>query len=460
MEETKSPVKTKKKSSSLRSLAWTTRNISQTISILIVAYISYFCTDVLGMNIGIVGTLLLASKVIDAITDLGAGYLIDRTHTRFGKARPYEMFIIFQWLTTVLMFAAPNASRTVQYIFVFIMYVLANAVCMTALGAADSVYLARAFTTDEDRTKALSITGIFVMVVSIVFNIIFPQFVNSAAGATQAGWVKITALIGAPLTLIGILRFFFVKEVVKDDAVTESRGAVEKKNDLSIGQSAGLLLKNKYALIVIALMFITYFINNMSTINTYYFKYLMGDVGLLSLVGLTALITPILLIFFPVLSKKIGSTRIMRACFLIGIIGMAIRTIGGQNMTTVMVGSLFSTVAVIPISVMINIYLIECMDYGEWVNGTRIEGLVASTSNFAGKLGSALSSGVVGILVLFGYDGTLEVQSAAANNAIFALYNVLPLILYIVMFVLALMYKMDDVRPQMMADLAKKHEGN
>lgn len=454
--ETRSP----KKSSAGRSLAWTTRNISQTISILLVAYISFYCTDILGMNIGIVGTMLLASKVIDALTDLGAGYLVDRTHTRFGKARPYEVFIIFQWLTTILIFAVPHVGRTMQYVYVFIMYVLANAVCMTALGAADSVYMARAFTNEADRTKTLSITGIFIMVISIVFNIIFPQFVNSAAGATQAGWVKISILIGVPLTLIGVLRFVFVKEVVADDAVVENNDPTEKKQELSVGQSASLLFKNKYALIVIALMFITYFINNMGTINTYYFKYLMGDVGLMSMAGFTALATPVLLIFFPALSKKWGTTKIMRVCFLIGIIGMVIRTIGGQNMTTIMIGTLFATVSVIPISVMINAYLIECMDYGEWVNGTRIEGLIASTSNFAEKLGSALASGAVGLLALVGYDGTLAVQSAAANRAIFGLYNILPLVLYVVMFVLSLVYKMDTIRPQMMEDLAKKHENN
>lgn len=450
-------VPAKKKEPLYKTWGWTTRNISQTISILLVGYVSYFCTDVLGMNIGIIGVMLIASKVVDALTDICAGYIVDRTHTRFGKARPYEVFIILQWVTTVLLFTVPNVGRTMQYVYVFIIYVLCNAVCMTALGAADSVYLARAFSTSEGRNTTASITGIVIMVGSIIFSMVFPQFVNSAAGATQAGWVKMSIMLGVPLAAIGILRFFLVKEVVTDESA-DSSIQQNKENKLSVAESVRLLAKNKYALIVIMLMLITYFINNMGTINTLYFKYIIGDIGMLSFVSMTSFITPIILIFFPLLCNKLGTTKIMRICFALGVIGTAIRTVGGTNFVTIMIGTLAATVSVIPISVLINVYLIDCMDYGEWVTGTRIEGLIASTSNFAGKLGSALASGAVALLAFTGYDGLMDVQPDSAITGIIGMYNVLPLILYIVMFVLSMRYKMDSTRQQMMADLQKKRE--
>lgn len=455
------PTAVKKKEPFWRILGWSTRNISQTISILLVGYVSYFCTDVLGMNIGIVGGLLIASKIIDAITDVCAGYIVDRTHTRFGKARPYEVFIILQWLTTILLFTVPNVSRTLQYVYVLIIYVLCNAVCMTALGAADSVYMARAFTSDQSRNTTASITGILIMVVSIAFSMIFPQFLASEAGFTQAGWIQMSIMIGVPLTLIGILRFFLVKEVATEEpaASGEAIAAQQSKEEkLSIKDSVMLLVKNKYALIVVVLMFITYFTNNMGTINTLYFKYIVGDIGLLSFISMTAFITPIVLLFFPVLCKKLGTTKIMRICFALGAIGIAIRMFGGTNFVTLMIGSLAATVSVIPISVMINVYLIDCMDYGEWVNGKRVEGLIASTSNFAGKLGSAVASGAIALLAFAGYNGLVEVQPDSAIAAIGGMFNLLPLVLYIIMFVLSMFYKIDSVRPQMMADLAKKHE--
>lgn len=447
----------KKKEPFWKTLGWTTRNMSQTISILLVGYVSYFCTDVLGMNIGIVGALLIASKVIDAVTDVCAGYILDRTHTRFGKARPYEVFIILQWITTILLFTVPNVSRTLQYAYVLIIYVLCNAVCITALGAADSVYMARAFTNDESRNTTASVAGIMIMIVSIVFNVVFPRFLESEVGFTQAGWIQMSVMIGVPLAIIGTLRFFLVKEVVTDEPAA-STAQQNKQEKLSVIDSIMLLVKNKYALIIVVLMFITFFVNNLGTINTLYFKYIVGDIGLMSFIGLTAFATPVVLIFFPVLCKKFGTTMIMRVCFVLGIVGTVIRIIGGTNVITLMAGSLAASVAVIPISVMINVYLIDCMDYGEWVNGKRVEGLIASTANFASKLGGAVASGAVALLAFVGYDGLLEVQPDSAITAIGAMFNVLPLVLYIVMFVLSMAYKIDSIRPQMMADLAKKHE--
>lgn len=444
-----------------KTMGWSTRNISQTISILLVGYVSYFCTDVLGMNIGVVGTLLIASKVVDAVTDVCAGYIIDRTHTRFGKARPYEVFIILQWLTTILLFTVPNVGRTAQYVYVIIIYTLCNAICITALGAADSVYMARAFTNSESRNTTASIAGIVIMVASIVFNVIFPQFLNSEAGFTQAGWIRISIMIGVPLAIIGTLRFFLVKEVATEepaDSVEEVAASQSKQEKIGIKDSIMMLAKNKYALIIIVLMFITFFTNNMGNINTLYFKYIVGDIGLLSLVSLTSFATPVVLIFFPLLCNKLGTTKIMRICFALGVIGIAIRTVGGTNTATLMIGSLAATVSVIPISVMINVYLIDCMDYGEWVNGKRVEGLIASTANFASKLGGAVASGAIALLAFAGYDGLMEVQPDSAITAIGGMFNILPLVLYIIMFVLSMVYKMDSLRPQMMADLAKKHE--
>ena len=118
------------------SLAWSTRGASIALNVVLVAYITFYCTDILGLKAGVIGTLLLTSKVIDAFTDLGVGYLIDRTHTRFGKARPYEIFI---------------------------MYVLINAICRTALGGVDSVYMARTFTTAKNQINAMTVNGIISM---------------------------------------------------------------------------------------------------------------------------------------------------------------------------------------------------------------------------------------------------------------------------------------------------------
>lgn len=435
--------------------AWSSRGVSAGINAVLIMQITYYCTDILGLNAGVVGMMFLASKIIDAFTDLGFGFILDKTHTRFGKARPYEIFIIFEWVFTVMLFNPPKIGTTGLYVWVFIMYVLINAVCATALGGIDSVYLARTFTTQKNQISVISINGFVVMICSMAFSILFPQFL-AGSGATQAGWSAMSVMLGIALSVIGILRFFFCKEVVVDEV--EQNAEAKAKKDLSLMDSFKNLRQNKYLFIIVALMFLTFFVNNMSTAQTYYFKYIVGDIGLQSILGMTSLITVPALIIFPALSRKIGTTKILQGCLAIGAAGLILRTVGGANSVTLIVGSLLAGIGTMPISMMINTYLIDCMDYGEWKTGVRIEGLVASISNFASKVGNGVALGAIGLIMgLVGYDGQAEVQSASANMGIVFLYNLLPLILFLLMFFFSTRYKVDAVRPQMEAELRERH---
>ncbi|MBR2996079.1 MAG: MFS transporter [Lachnospiraceae bacterium] len=433
---------------------WSTRGIAAAINVVLCMNIAFYCTDIVGLSAAVVGTLFLVSKIVDAFTDLGFGFLLDKTHTKWGKARPYEVFIIFEWIFTVLMFNIPNVSTTVQYIWLFIMYTMVNAVCATALGGIDSVYMARAFTTEGNRIKAMSINGFIVMFCSIVFNIVFPSWL-AGKGTTQAGWTTLVISLAVVMSVIGILRFVFCKEIVEDEADENGKAAT---NDLTLKESLGLVAKNKYLFIVVGLMFLTFIVNNMQTATTYYFKYIYGDLAAQGTAAITSMVVVPALVVFPALSKKFGTTKILQACCAIGVIGLVIRTIGGPNMPTIILGGLLFGIGTLPISMMINTYLIDCMDYGEWKTGARIEGLVASIANFASKVGQGVAVGLVGVVMgIAGYDGMAAVQSASANNAIVFLYNLLPIAIFVLMFILSLMYKVDSIRPQMNEDLAAMH---
>jgi len=236
------------------SLAWSSRGISLSINTLMLAYLTYYCTDMLGLSAIAVGSMLVISKIIDAVTDISAGYIVEKTHSKFGKGRPYELFIIFTWVFTIMMFSVPELGTTGKYIYVFIMYVLVNAICVTMLGAVDSVYMARAFTTDNNRMKAMSVNGSVVMILAIVFNILFPQLLNTM-GATKAGWTKMTLIVGIPLALIGLLRFLLVKEVVTDETEKGMEEKTAVKSEISLGKMMQLLVKNKYFFIFLLFNF-------------------------------------------------------------------------------------------------------------------------------------------------------------------------------------------------------------
>lgn len=115
-------------------LLWQTSSVSVALSALVLMYVTVYCTDALGLEPVIVGAVFAVSKILDAFTDLLAGFIIDRTNTRWGKGRPYEIFTLFLWLTTWLLFSCPtNVANFIKYVWVFVMYVLMNAVCTTFL---------------------------------------------------------------------------------------------------------------------------------------------------------------------------------------------------------------------------------------------------------------------------------------------------------------------------------------
>lgn len=435
------------------SLAWSSSAIALSLNVILGGYITFYCTDILGLNAGIMGVLLLVSKLIDGVTDMIVGFIIEKTHTRLGKARPYELFGILMWLFTVLMFSAPKMSDIAQYVYIFIMYMLVNSICATFVNGCNAVYLVRAVPDKKNQISVLSISGALVIFMAIVFNILFPQLVNSM-GTTQAGWTQMVLMVGIPLGIIGMGRFVFCKEVVSQEEIEK-----EKKEKMKVSEMIRLMFRNKYIWLMFGMILIVNIVNNLSAVNTYYFKYIVGNIGLLSIASLAGIITPFLLILFPVLTRKFGTTRLLQAGMAIGIIGMAVRTLGGTNLVTIVIGCAFLNIGVMPVSMMYSAYVIDSMDYGEWKNGKRIEGPLSSVASFATKVGSSLASGVTGLVMgLAGYNGVAETQTKSALTAIVGLYNWFPLILFIIAFGLAMLWKLDKLMPQIRAELEERRK--
>ena len=336
--------------------AWTSRGVSLAINFILIAQLTYYCTDMLGMSATLVGTLLLASKLLDGITDLCVGFIIDRTHTKLGKARPYEIFIVFTWLLTILLFSAPEIGTVGKAVYVFVLYALINSVCVTFLNGIDAVYLARSIRSEKNRVSVMSFNGGLVMVGSILFSMIMPQLI-AGVGTTKIGWTIIAAALGIPLGIIGILRFIFVKEVT-----IETKEEAKEANKIPMKTSIKCIVHNKYIWIIAGMTLVVQLSTNIgSAVNTYYFKYIMGNIGLASLVSLSGMLTPIIMMLFPMLSRKFGTVKLLQVGAVMGVVGYGIRILGGTNLITLIIGSVLGGIAVLPITMMISIYLIDCI---------------------------------------------------------------------------------------------------
>ena len=137
-----------------------------------------------------------------------------------------------------------------------------------------------------------------------------------------------------------------------------------------------------------------------------------------------------------------------------GVVGHLVKLIAPASMPVLLLGNLIAGIAVMPMTMLINIFLIECMDYGEWKDGRRVEGAYSSVTGLASKLGAAFASGVVGVVMEFAkFDSTLAVQTQSTNTAIIVLYSVIPAVLFLIHFLILRKYDLDKKIPQIRQDL-------
>lgn len=440
---------------------WSSRGLMNTITnTLFVSYISFYATDVCGMSIGMIGTVLLITKFFDGVTDLIAGYIIDNTHTRWGKARPYDWCIPLIAIFTTLTFSAPKASQLVQAVYIGAMYVITQAVFGTLLAAADNIYLLHAFPEEKERNSVYTISLIVGQMIAIPISIVFPLLV-AQAGKSHSAWSRMVLLCTVPLALLGMIRFFMIKEKDMDGSVNKEKGAKKVKNSVTMKESIQAITSNHYLLILTASIFIIVIAAGLlNTSAAYYFTYFVGDVAKMSVVTLASSASLISVFLFTPLANRYGKDKVMKLSLITATIGCLIRWIGGTSIITIGLGIALMMMGVMPISMFAPLYLFDIMDYSEWKTGTRVEGVLSVVPHFANKVagGLAVSVGAF-ILSAAGYNGALDVQSETAMQAINMCFNVLPSILVAIMTLMIVrFYNIDKVLPQVQADLKERRE--
>ena len=289
-------------------VCWSGTGVSMAAMVLVLTYMQYYCSTMLGVSSAIVGTIMLISKIIDAFTDFGIGFLIDRTNTRFGKARPYEFGIIGVWLCTVLLYSCPQMGMTGKIIWIFMAYTFTNSIFATMIYGSETVHLARAVHYDDDRTKLVSFQGVCIMVFSILISVTFPLLMAKLA-TTARGWSTLVLIYASPLCLIGFLRFM----------VKENKDAVINKEKVSFKQYLEAIKCNPYSFVLAGMLLLGNIVSNsMMNVQTFYFAEVVGDTSKMSVVSAMALAMVPMIIMLPSLITRFGYGGTIRFCAAIG----------------------------------------------------------------------------------------------------------------------------------------------
>ncbi|MDU0348928.1 MFS transporter [Actinomyces sp. MRS3W] len=431
-----------------KKLGWSARALSMAANVIIMGYFSLYATDTLGLNPSLVGTLLLASKVFDGVTDLLAGYLIDRTRTRWGRARPYEFAMIGLWVSIWALFSTPaSMSDGAKAVWLFLLYTMVNSVFATLAQSNQALYTALAFPTRRAIGAVSAFAGLFISIGAVIVSMLIPQGLEWA-GKDPGRWSMFILCLAIPMGVLGMMRFLTVKET--------QPSADDAKDKVTFREIFTALKGNPWIWLLGAITVLQNLLLNVGA-AAYYFRYVVGNLGLQSLtVGVSLLAVPVVMVI-PPLMKRFKLTSIMLVGQLVNVVGGAVMYFAGVNIPLLVVANLIVAVGTLPLSYMIGILVIDCATYNEWKGHRRLESIMGAVQSFAAKLGQGIGMALAGaFLAFFGYDGTLDAQPDSAIFAIRALFTWIPAVIALLMALALRAYRLEDQLPQINEELAAR----
>lgn len=235
----------------------------------------------------------------------------------------------------------------------------------------------------------------------------------------------------------------------------------EEKEDVSFAEGIKLLFKNKYWVIMLLVQFFSQLAYGLSgSTGAYYTKWILGNDNLVGIMGAVGLI-PTFVGFLAVqpMVKRLGVARTVKVSMGIAAAATAVRVFCPASFTAALILGCFSSFGMIPIMALATVMVNNCADYNEWKTGHKLLGMTNSATGFGGKVGSGIGGALTGwVLAIGAYDAALAAQPQSAVYAIYAICIYIPLILYVVIFLLVRKYDLESLFPQMMQDLDKKRK--
>lgn len=420
----------------------------QTIS----AYLLYFYTDVFGLTAAAAGTMILLSRLWDGVNDPMMGMVADRTNTRWGKFRPYLLWMAVPLAVVgVLTFSTPDFSPTGKLIYAYVTFILLM-MLYTAINIPYSSLLGVITPDPIERTSVSSYKYVFAYLSgTIVSAFALPLTEYFGKGDYARGWQVTMMVFGAAAIVFFLITFLSTRERVQPPKTQKS----------SIAQDLKDLIANKpwVLLLFTTLLFILFVATRMS-VTAHYFKYYVGDQQLtlfgktytFGFIALTSAFNAIGqwlailgVIFTNFFAQKVGKKRAFLMLFITATVcTAAFFVLQPQHILPMFILQIIGSFAGGPLSPLIWAMYADAADYSEWKTHRRATGLVFSASTMSQKFGWAIGTFVAGVLLsAFGFQANIA-QNAEVLFGLKALMSVIPAVAGVVAIVLILFYKLDE----------------
>lgn len=404
---------------------------SLAMSYIVISNLTFALTESYSITAVTAGMIFLVSRFLDGFSDIIGGFIIDRTNTRFGKARPFDLVAIPLWIFVVISFSVPNIGTVGKIIWVFLAYNLSQTVCYTLVAGATPVRIKYSFH-ESFRVKVVSMGAFAATLISTFVAVLFP-ILASVLKDRPYGWTILASCFAVPGIIMMLCQFFLVRETEVEEKVEQEK--------LSFMESVHLLFKNPSVFIAgLAFMMVSIANSAAASVN-YYFTYVIGNLQLAAVVSLISVLGMSCVVFMPLVNKKYGSVGTVRIGFLFIAVFHSLKYVIPTNIIWLAICTAFASLGIIFVQGMKSIIIIDCMQIGYKKTGKMVEGLYASVNGFVDKVGLGLGSFLLGLILQIGkYDGNLDVQPSSANTAIQFVYAALPAICGLFGFIVISVY--------------------
>lgn len=369
-------------------------------------YINLYYTDVLKLTAIGGGAFLavfpLVSKILDAITNVIMGYIIDHTRTKQGKARPYLLLAaILLPVSGILMYVVPTANQAVQLVWVVLSYNFFYAIAVTIYNMSHNMMIPLS-TRNSDQRATLST---FASIANIVFAgtlaaVLVPMMVLPAIGVDRQGWITMACVVSIFVLPLSLLEYYYTKERITE----EQKDSQEGKKEVSYKQQFVACLKDPYMMMVLGVWLIYQLVTILrNTSLLYYCNYILGSYN----DGITPTLLQVLggvpmglgmFIILP-LTKKFQK----RPLFLVGnvmlIVGNLICLTAPSNMSVVIAGQIIKNIGCIPSTYIFMAMFADCLDNFEWKHRFRCDGFAMSVYSIILTIATGICTSVFNLIL-------------------------------------------------------------
>ncbi len=344
----------------------------------------------------------IVSKVIDAITNVVMGQVIDRTHTRQGKARPWLLLSAFLVpLTGILLFTVPENSDTVKAIWVMLSYNLFYSFAYTIFSMSHSLMVPLS-TRDGTARGGLSVFNQIttIMMSGILVALVFPMVIMPMIGVDKSKWITLMSIISIVALPLTLLEYYFTRERVTE----ESTGQDKEQSRLPFLKQMKILFTDRYMI----LMYIYFFVYTvgMTTKNlglVYYCNYVLGTYNdgitqmLVSVIGGIPMGIGIFAVW--PLAKKFGKRNVTMFGFVLYAVGSLICWLFPTSLVIVLVGQFIKNIGGLPCAYVFMALFADCLDHLEWRKNIRMDGAAMSIYNIIAVAMVGIMTGVFNSLL-------------------------------------------------------------